>query len=187
MNLYLVRHGQAEASWSENRDPGLSLLGCEQASQFARFANKGSKRLTPGLIVSSPLLRAQQTAAPLAQSLDMPVTIASAFAEIPTPDGVALSERLGWLMQCRDELWSNISEPSLLTWRKDLLQALMDLPTDTVVFSHFMVMNAVVGALSDSDRLVCYQPDYCSKVHLRKQGGVLSLLDRGGESSSRVL
>jgi len=59
--LVLVRHAEPDASWGEHPDPGLSALGVRQAEETA-------KRLTslgPTSIVTSPLLRARQTAAPL--------------------------------------------------------------------------------------------------------------------------
>ena len=35
INIYLVRHGEANASWDEDRDPGLSAKGKKQATAVA--------------------------------------------------------------------------------------------------------------------------------------------------------
>jgi broad specificity phosphatase PhoE len=35
MELFLIRHGEASASWGESSDPGLSLLGQQQAEETA--------------------------------------------------------------------------------------------------------------------------------------------------------
>ena len=67
MDIFLVRHGEAAASWGQESDPGLSDLGRAQAAESARSL----QRLMPPntALVSSPLARAQETAAPLAASL----------------------------------------------------------------------------------------------------------------------
>jgi len=35
ISIYLVRHGEAAASWGESSDPGLSELGWQQAEDAA--------------------------------------------------------------------------------------------------------------------------------------------------------
>jgi broad specificity phosphatase PhoE len=63
--VYLVRHGEAAASWETAVDPGLSVAGQQQAQALLdTFGATPPRRL-----VSSPLQRAQETAAPLAALL----------------------------------------------------------------------------------------------------------------------
>ncbi len=60
MDIFLVRHGEAAASWGQASDPGLSELGIEQASAAAE-----TLRPLLGLetrLLSSPLKRACDTA-----------------------------------------------------------------------------------------------------------------------------
>ena len=60
--LILVRHGRAAAGWGADLDPGLDELGRTQAENVAKvLAPQG-----PLPIVTSPLRRCQETAAPLA-------------------------------------------------------------------------------------------------------------------------
>ncbi|MDP9464079.1 MAG: histidine phosphatase family protein, partial [Actinomycetota bacterium] len=61
--LYLVRHGRAAAGWNTDPDPRLDALGLDQATSVARRLAP----LGPLPILSSPLLRCRQTAAPLAE------------------------------------------------------------------------------------------------------------------------
>jgi probable phosphoglycerate mutase len=61
MDIYLVRHGEAAASWAQAADPGLSELGHEQARAVARILHP---RLASSAVVAAPL--APQTTAPLA-------------------------------------------------------------------------------------------------------------------------
>ncbi len=77
--LYLVRHGQsagnAEGRFGGHSPTPLSKLGHEQAEITAKALAK--ERITA--IYSSDLLRAVQTAEPLAELLNLPIIKTSAF------------------------------------------------------------------------------------------------------------
>ena len=60
--LYLVRHGRATGGWDVDTDPGLDALGRRQADGLVERLGP----LGPLPVVSSPLRRCQETAAPLA-------------------------------------------------------------------------------------------------------------------------
>ena len=92
--LWIVRHGEAAASWEKDPDPGLSALGQQQAEATADAL---SHRVPPDVsLISSPLQRAQETAQALADKLDSRVVeIDSRFSEVRSP--VPLSERKVWL------------------------------------------------------------------------------------------
>ena len=83
MDIFLVRHGEAAATWSQSSDPGLSDLGGQQAKAVAEAL---LSRL-PGntALLSSPLARARETAFPLAEALEKPVLVEEAFREVPAP------------------------------------------------------------------------------------------------------
>lgn len=58
--VYMVRHGRAAAGWDVDPDPALDELGRTQSLSVAsRLSARG-----PLPIISSPLLRCQQTAFP---------------------------------------------------------------------------------------------------------------------------
>ncbi|MGI8638523.1 MAG: histidine phosphatase family protein [Pyrinomonadaceae bacterium] len=79
--LYLVRHGQsagnAEGRFGGHSPTPLSELGREQAEITAKTLAKEQINV----IYSSDLYRAVQTAAPLAELLDLPINKNSAFRE----------------------------------------------------------------------------------------------------------
>ncbi len=79
--LYLVRHGQsagnAEGRFGGHSPTPLSELGVKQARVTAERLAK--ERIS--IIYSSDLHRAVQTAAPLAELLDLPINKTSAFRE----------------------------------------------------------------------------------------------------------
>src|SRR4051812_46155570 len=92
MNLYMVRHGQTEASrenrFSGSSDPPLTAVGEAMAQQFAEaYAPLGW-----AAIYSSPMLRARQTAAALARLTGLEVTIEDGLKEIEYGDWEGLRQ-----------------------------------------------------------------------------------------------
>ena len=91
VDIFLVRHGEAAAAWGEDPDPGLSPLGRKQALQV-----RDELELYRNIrIISSPLLRAQETAQPLATVLRTQLEIDETYREIPSPVGI--DDRQAWL------------------------------------------------------------------------------------------
>ena len=62
-----------------------------------------------------------------------------------------------------------------------------DLPDETVVFSHFIAINAIVGFLSDSPSVTVFRPNYCSITTLEKTANGLALVELGESLDTRVL
>ena len=77
--LILVRHGMPdEGHLLQPQDPPLNRIGERQAAQIAeRLASEGI-----GRVVSSPQRRAQNTAAPLAQTLGLVIETLEGLAEV---------------------------------------------------------------------------------------------------------
>jgi broad specificity phosphatase PhoE len=176
--LYLVRHGRAEAGFGESMDPGLDAQGRAQADAVAKvLAPKG-----PLAILSSPLARAQQTAAPLAALWHAAPVIEEAVAEIPSPKGMTLEERVVWLRKLMGGSWRDAS-PVLAAWREHCIATLTAVPRDTVVFSHYVAINVAAGAALGDDRVVAFSPDNCSVTVLETDGAKLRLIERGAEAS----
>jgi probable phosphoglycerate mutase len=167
INIYLVRHGEAAHSWADSADSELSAHGHQQAlSVVKNFENQD-----PLKIRSSPLLRARETATPLAKKWREPIFIDDRFKEIPTD--VQQKNRRKWLQEIASLRWTDVS-PKLREWRVDSWEALIAINHDTVIFTHFMVINSLIAQLRDDDRLVLFQPDNASITHLLvdEKGGV---------------
>lgn len=180
--IHLIRHGEAAASWNQDPDPGLSELGRQQALAVMQHFCDGP--VCP--VYSSPLRRVRETAAPLATYWGVEVVTVPAFAEIPTPAGHSLEQRLQWLLALRDQRWDTASA-ALLEWRENIISALNQLPEQALVFTHFMVMNTVVGHVMKRHEYVCYQPGNGSILTLQKDEGGIRVADLGAESATRVL
>lgn len=83
MRIYVVRHGQDDDSvrggWS---DCGLTELGIEQANTLAKNLKLHQAEYNIGLIISSDLKRAAQTAEIVAASLDLAIETSEKFREV---------------------------------------------------------------------------------------------------------
>jgi broad specificity phosphatase PhoE len=181
MSIFLVRHGEAAAHWHESKDPGLSELGRQQAAQAARQL---LDRIPPGSrLLSSPLQRARETAAPLAAALGAEPAIAEPFREIPTP--VTLAERQTWLNRIARQTWGE-QHAMVQDWRLALLAALREIREPTVVFTHFMVLNAIVGDLQADNRVVTFLPGNASVTTLHGFGDELQLAELGQQFRTKV-
>lgn len=181
MELFLIRHGEAAARWGESSDPGLSCLGQQQAEETAEALQQHVCNDT--LLLSSPLQRARETAIPLARMLQRDVVIEDVFREIPSP--VPLSERQAWLRQFMQQQWLD-QEDALIAWRAAALQRLLSLTQPAVVFTHFLVINAVVGQLLDRPDTLCIWPANGSITRLRHNGSHLELLALGAQMETTV-
>lgn len=183
--IYMVRHGRAAAGWNVDPDPGLDELGRAQALQVAtRLSSLG-----PLPVLSSPLLRCQQTAFPLATAWNQDVRIESLVGEIPSPEGYELENRVEWLREAMSGTWEQVAQTSgahYRAYRDDVARLVRSLRTDTVIFSHFIAINAVIGAASDDDRVVIGHLDNCSVSIFDVSDEGLSLVEMGGEADTLI-
>ncbi len=82
MKIYLARHGQSQ--WQIDNENGgwdspLTVLGQQQAKHLATWLSHHpkldfKKHINIGALFASPLIRAQETANPIAHALKLPIT-----------------------------------------------------------------------------------------------------------------
>jgi broad specificity phosphatase PhoE len=178
--IYLVRHGQAAAGWGQEKDPGLDDLGRSQAQAAARKLAP----LGPLPIISSPRARARQTAIPLAKQWNLEPAIENRVGEIRFPSETP-ADRVSWLKEVMVDQWTNL-DPDLQQWRREVIEVLLAVATDTVVFTHYIAINAAVGHAVGDDRVVSFRPDNASITVMETDGNELSLVARGDEAETRV-
>ena len=176
--LYLVRHGEPAALWGAHPDPGLSELGHSQAGRVAeRLIAWGAKSL-----ITSPLARCRETAGPTGARLGYSATINRAVAEIPVPAHVA--DHRPWLMSVMGGKWTaDHVDPALRVWRAQVGEALLALNEDTIVFSHFVAINAAVGRAMGVDDVTVFKPGHASVTILDAHDGVLRVEELGDEGA----
>ena len=179
--LYLVRHGRATAGWSEDYDPGLDELGRSQARRAAQVL----KPLGILRIISSPLARARETAMPLAEAWRCSVGIEKRVGEIPPP-GKGLIDRGVWLGEVMTQKWPDLSR-NLQIWREGIIEVLLSLDRETVVFSHFIAINAAVGKATGDKRVLSFMPDNGSITVISTDNGGLQLVRLGSQGETETL
>lgn len=175
--LFVIRHGKAEAGFGGAMDPGLDALGREQAEAVAQKMNP----LGPLPILSSPLARTQQTAAPLAKLWGKTPVIEHAVAEIPSPNLASLEERAVWLRKLMQGSWRDVN-PELASWREHCIATVAMIPHDTVIFSHYVAINVLAGSAMSDDRVVVFSPNNCSVTVFETNGTSLRLVEKGHEA-----
>jgi broad specificity phosphatase PhoE len=181
--LHLVRHGRAAAGWDADPDPDLDDLGRAQADAVAELLAASPQG--PLSLVSSPLLRCRSTAVPLAARWGAEVRIEPRVAEIPSPEGIAMADRVEWLRASMSGTWAALG-PRYTEYRDRVVQALAELPTDTVVFSHFVAINVAIGAALGDDRLVIRSLDNTSVTVVEVLDGRLHLVEGGREADTLI-
>jgi broad specificity phosphatase PhoE len=180
--ITMVRHGQAAAGFSDDLDPGLSEIGRAQA----RAAADALARTGPMPIIASPLRRCRETAAALAERWHVEPTIDERVGEIVSPaDRSGLEARGAWLRDAMQGTWSALG-PEHHAWRDAVLERVLACDEDTVIHSHFIAINAVVGAALGDDRLVCFAPDNCSWTVVDVDGGDLRIVELGRQATTEV-
>ena len=179
--LYLVRHGRAAAGWNTDPDPGLDAVGRHQAAEMtARLAPLG-----PLDLVSSPLLRCRETASGLAAAWGTQPRIDLGVAEIPSPEGVAMADRVEWLRLAMAGTWAAMGQ-RYTAFRDGVTASLAALPNDTVVVSHFVAINAAIGVAVGDNRLVIRSLDNCSVTVLEMVDGMFQLVEGGREADTLI-
>ena len=182
VKIYLIRHGEAKSAWNEDPDPGLSDKGKMQAKELV-------SKILPEItnetrLISSPLLRARETYLPLESKIFSAAEINLNFAEIPSP-GIALKERKEWLRKIFDMNIVDLGQPQK-EWRNKIIECFKLIKSDTLIFSHFMVINCIVGWIRKSEKFVSFFPDNCSVTKLIKQNNKIIVDKLGRELPTTV-
>lgn len=167
----LVRHGEpAEAI---GVDPGLSERGHDQAALLAR--------LSPALLVSSPLRRARETAAPIEAAWSVVARVDPTYRELPSGH-VDSGERRAWLRVALAGTFAELGDEQR-AWRDAIVAAVRACREDTVITTHAVVINAVTGFCQGDDAVLAWLPAHASVTELRVDGdGTLTLVARGERS-----
>lgn len=183
--VYMVRHGRAAAGWNVDPDPALDELGRSQSLAVAsRLSSLG-----PLPVLSSPLLRCQQTAFPLATAWKTDIVVETKVGEIPSPEGYALEDRVEWLREAMAGTWSQVAERSGVHYAQyvdEIAGRVASIQEDTVIFSHFVAINAVIGRATQNDAVMIASLDNCSVTTFDVTDGVLTLVQTGGEADTLI-
>ncbi len=173
--VVLVRHGQPDGTWGQDSDPGLDDLGHAQARAVAELLAP----LGPLPVIVSPLRRTRETAAPLAAHWGVAPVVENGVGELVAPPNPR-PDHAAWL---RSLMTGNGADsPDVLDpFRARVLGAIRTITTDSIVVTHFLAINAVVGAATNDDRVVCFRPAHCSRTTVEIADGRVTLVELGPE------
>lgn len=191
MRLILIRHGRPDENASETpNDPPLEASGWRQGRAVANLlASEGVTR-----IVASPLLRARQTAEPLADRLGLAVEIIEGWAEADRASNRYRSTETlraeggeAWARFLQDPIRYLGSEPA--SFRAAVLAALhasvegQGRAGRVAVFTHGLPINVVLAHALGLEGVTHFLVGYGSVTRLRRREdgsvGVSSINETG--------
>ncbi|MEG9861052.1 MAG: histidine phosphatase family protein [Parvularculales bacterium] len=191
--IIMVRHGRAAAHWTQDRDPGLDEHGHAQAGQAVATIEGLLIASPPEVsVLTSPLLRCRETAAPLERHWQTEATVCAGVSEIPSPDNLSLESRGPWLQRIMSGSWQDAnSDPdskgiALSRWRSGVIKVLTGCTADAVIFSHFVAINVAAGFARGIDDVVSFRPDNGSCTVFESDGSALHLVKQGHEAQTQV-
>jgi broad specificity phosphatase PhoE len=85
--------------------------------------------------------------------------------------------------------WTEVAKRSgshYLDYRDAIGQRVAQITTDTVVFSHFIAINAVIGVATENDAMVIASLDNCSVTTFEIVDGKLVLIESGNEADTLI-
>ena len=130
--------------------------------------------------------RCRDTAAPLERRWGATAAVDAAVGEIPSPPGVAMEERTAWLRNAMAGTWADVGD-DYTAWRDSVVARLLAIDVDTVVVSHFVAINAAIGAALRSDQIVIAALDNCSQTVIDVIDGRLVLVEQGFEAPDTLV
>ena len=186
--LYLIRHGKPSATWGgHDDDPGLDDTGQAQANAARDWLLDLPAGERPTFVVSSPLKRCRETAAPTTTALGVEAEIDPVVGEIPTPAALSAAERPDWLRRAFQGTWAEIQgDLDYEAWRTAIVDSLAA-RGHTAVFSHYVAINAAVSRLTGDPRVLAFRPDHASITVLETDGQTVKLVAMGAEATTSVL
>lgn len=182
--IRLVRHGRATGGWDAAVDPGLDEMGLTQALALADLLGPLAGPTAPAL-VTSPMRRCQETAAPLAARWGVTPVIEPLVTEIPSPVGVAVGQRVAWLQRAMTGTWTDLGA-RYTAYRDAVAAYVASRRADTVITSHFVAINAVIGACTGDDRVVIRRLDNTSVTIVETKDDGMVLVSGGHEADTLI-
>ncbi|MEC9414354.1 MAG: histidine phosphatase family protein [Pseudomonadota bacterium] len=190
IKVYLIRHGEAIDGWT-SLDPVLSKRGRKQAEELKLILKD---KLTDKIdIISSPLSRCQETASISVKESKKEITIDDVFRELPSPVE-SLDRRVIWLKRVLPLDWedleqdteSKLSNINYHLWREKIISKILSFKSDTVIFTHFVVINNVIGKIMKSTKVVNFYPENCSITEIGIENNKIELIKLGNSSVTKV-
>jgi broad specificity phosphatase PhoE len=177
----LVRHGRAAAGWDTDPDPGLDEVGIAQAQVVAEEL----RLVEAAVVLTSPMRRCRETSAYYAEPLGVDVIVDSSVSEVPAPLDVEMEGRADWLRHVMLGKWSDLDD-RYAAYRDAVVNRIRLCDQDTIIFSHFVAINTIIGAALGDDCVVIRRLGNCSVTTMEVIDGELSLVEGGQQAETLV-
>ena len=96
----------------------------------------------------------------------------------------------GWLRDAMAGTWTQVGEKSgahYVTYRNAIGDFVKSIKEDTVIFSHFIAINAVIGVATQNDAVLVTSLDNCSVTTFEVHAdGRLELIEAGNEADTLI-
>lgn len=167
--IYLVRHGKTGYPWDPDLDCGLNQLGLLQAEELAKTISNE----THIPIISSPLRRAQESAAILAKRWESPIIIDTRVGEIPFPQNCSIPP-MDWLKEIMNDNWVNL-DSNIIEWKKIVAKCIMEQDNDCIIFTHYLTIAAFVSEVKNILQVDSFQSSNCELIRVSIRRGTASV------------
>ena len=167
IQVIFIRHAEASNSWGNHPDPGLSDNGKNQSKELINHPEL--IELDDYSFISSPKLRAIETAKPLAEKFKKELIIENIFTEIPSLN-IEPDKKQEWLKNILQMNKNDLPE-NITKWKDNIISKTKAFSQDSVVFTHFIVINALLSELNSETKLLYFYPDYTSIVKITIEDG----------------
>jgi probable phosphoglycerate mutase len=200
MDLVLVRHAEPvrtpAGSGNGPADPGLTPLGVAQSERLAAWL----ARERVDAVLSSPMKRAIETAAPVAAALGLEVEIVDGLVEYDSTsedyipmDELQASGDPRWLAMVEGR-WEDFGAAPASEFKDRVAQTIEDIVARfpgrrVVAVCHGGVVNCALASILDIDRYLWFEPVYTSisRVVASRSGirSIVSLNERAHLEATR--
>tara|TARA_Y100001935_G_scaffold236590_1_gene221389 strand:- start:5 stop:568 length:564 start_codon:yes stop_codon:yes gene_type:complete len=167
IQVIFIRHAEASNSWGNHPDPGLSDNGKNQSKELINHPEL--IELDDYSFISSPKLRAIETAKPLAEKFKKELIIENIFTEIPSLN-IEPDKKQEWLKNILQMNKNDLPE-NITKWKDNIISKTKAFSQDSLVFTHFIVINALLSELNSETKLLYFYPDYTSIVKITIEDG----------------
>ena len=100
----------------------------------------------------------------LAKKFNKDIVLDNTFIEIPSKN-TALNQKQNWLKKILSTKKDSLPK-YIKIWSEEIFNKLITIENDSVIFTHFMVMNSIVSSLIKSETLLSFYPDYTSVLEI---------------------
>ena len=110
--------------------------------------------------------------------------IDESFIEIPSSN-IELNQKQEWLKKIIKMKKKDL--PMLIQqWHKNIFFNISNIKKDTIIFTHFMVINSVVSDFVKADSIMHFFPDYTSITKVVLENGYIKDCKIGGNQKTDI-